>query len=293
MARRRSSGEVIPLRSLSGYKPDFDALACSQLRAARSSQDMSVGEFAKVLTGLVGWPVTPSAVEAWEHAAGAQPPASVVLAAQHLNRDPEALVVAEHSSQPEVFIDFTEEDNRVIAQRIRVAGTVFFAAHTGYNAMVSQYQVPIREAIANKCSLRVVVSNPDGPLMASKELTRRLCPSIRQEGEIGDVLRACARHRQHALERGMPAENVQARVYNGVPSMNLLLVDGWLRVIPYLPLVDAADSPVFEYTFDPTDPPPLIRKYLLAIERLWEGSTTPVPDEGAPQSQQGSTQQAG
>jgi hypothetical protein len=292
MAPRRSSGEVIPLRSHAAYKPDFDALACRQLRAARLSRDMPVGEFAKVLTDLVGWPVTPSAVEAWEDAAGAQPPASVVLAAQHLSRNPEALAGAAAPDQPEVFVDLTEEDNRVIAQRIRGASAIFFAAHTGYNAMVSQYQAPIRDAVANECTVRVVVSNPDGPLMASKELTRRLCPSIRQEGEIGDVLRACARHRRHAMQLGMPADNVQARVYNGVPSMNVMLVDGWLRVIPYLPLVDAADSPVFEYIFDADDPPPLIRKYLVAIERLWEDSEATC-DEEAPQPRPATTQHAG
>jgi hypothetical protein len=252
---------------------------------------MSVAEFAKLLTDFVGWPVSPSAVEAWEDAAGAQPPASVVLAAQHLNRNPEALAAA-GPGQPEVFVDLTEEDNRVIAQRIRGARAIFFAAHTGYNAMVSQYQAPIRDAVANECTVRVVVSNPDGPLMASKELTRRLCPSIRQEGEISDVLCACARHRQYATQLGMPADNVQARVYSGVPSMNVLLVDGWLRVIPYLPLVDAADSPVFEYTFDPDDPPPLIRKYLIAIERLWEDSEV-ASDEAAPQPRRVTAQQAG
>jgi hypothetical protein len=192
-----------------------------------------------------------------------------------------------------VFINFTEEDNRVIAQRTRGAGAVFFAAHTGYNAMVSQYQAPIRDAITSECTVRVVVSIPDGPVMASKELTRRLCPSIRQEGEIGDVLHVCARHRRHVMQLGLPADNVQARVYSGVPSMNVFLVDGWLRVIPYLPLVDAADSPVFEYTFDTDDPSPLIRKYLLVIERLWEDSSEVALDEAGPQPRHLTTQQAG
>ncbi|MFG3687837.1 hypothetical protein [Micromonospora sp. NPDC047740] len=171
-----------------------------------------------------------------------------------------------------IHLDLTEEDNRAVAQRIRTARSIFFAAHTGYNAMVSQYQPAVRDAITQGATLRVVVSDPHGPLMKEPELTRRLCPSIRQAGEIDDVLYACARHRLRATQEGFPVEHVQARTYPGPPSLNILLVDGWLRLIPYLPLVDAADSPVYEYEFDPDEPTPLIGKYLAAVEQLWEGS---------------------
>ncbi|SCF13577.1 hypothetical protein GA0070607_5970 [Micromonospora coriariae] len=178
-----------------------------------------------------------------------------------------------------VHLDLTKEDNRAVAQRIRTAGSIFFAAHTGYNAMVSQYQSAVRDAIMQGATLRVVVSDPSGPLMKERELTRRLCPSIRQSGEIHDVLYACARHRSRAAQHRFAVEHVQARTYPGPPSMNILLVDGWLRLIPYLPLVDAADSPVYEYEFDPEEPTPLIRKYLAAIEQLWTGSEDVDLDE--------------
>lgn len=169
-----------------------------------------------------------------------------------------------------VFIDLNDQDNRLIAQRIRAGKNVFFAAHTGYNALVSQYQSAIRDAIATGCKLRVVITDPDGPLMAQSELTRRLCPSIRQEGEIQDVLRACARFRQEARKSNQDSTNVQTRVYSGVPNMNALLVDGWLRVIPYLPLVDGAECPVFEHEFNMDQPSALVAKYLLSINRIWE-----------------------
>ena len=61
-----------------------------------------------------------------------------------------------------VFVDLTEEDNRAIAQRIRAANDIFFVAHTGYNALVSQYQPAIRHAVTNGCRLRVVITNPKG-----------------------------------------------------------------------------------------------------------------------------------
>lgn len=168
-----------------------------------------------------------------------------------------------------IFLDATEEDNRAIAQRIRGAKNIFFAAHTGYAAMVGQYQAAIRSALTNGARLRVVVSDPDGPLMQLPELTTRLCPSIRQAGEIQDVLYTCARHRQHLEQIGRDGDNMQARVYTGPPSMNILLVDRWLRLIPYLPLVDAAESPVYEFDFGDDGPAPLLDKYLMSIERLW------------------------
>ena len=179
---------------------------------------------------------------------------------------------APYSTELDVFVDMNDEDNRLIAHRIRQAKSIFFAAHTGYAAMVSQYQAAIRQAVANGCRLRVVVSNPDGPLMQQPDLTHRLCPSIRQAGEIADVLNTCRRHRAQALANGHHADNVQARTYDGPPSMNVLLVDDWLRVVPYLPLVDAAESPVFEFAINAEDPSPLIRKYFTSIDRLWADS---------------------
>lgn len=58
--------KVVDLRTRSGYRPDFAALARRRLFASRHSLDMSSGEFATMLTPLVGWPVSAKAVEAWE-----------------------------------------------------------------------------------------------------------------------------------------------------------------------------------------------------------------------------------
>ena len=187
-------------------------------------------------------------------------------------RQPDDSPFARYDLDVDVLLDLTEEDNRSVAQRIRRARSIFFAAHTGYNAMVSQYQVAVREAVRKGSTLRVVISDSNGPLMKQAKLTKRLCPSIRQEGEILDVIEACNRHQTEAVKAGHPADNVQIRLYQGPPSMNVLIVDGWLRIISYLPLLDAAESPVFEYQFDAEQPPQLIRKYLTSIERLWVDS---------------------
>ncbi len=187
---------------------------------------------------------------------------------------PDAAGESTSGNDPDVaiFVDLNQEDNRTIAHRIRTAKEIFFAAHTGYNAMVSQYQAAIRDAVRNGCRLRVVITNPSGPLLAQRELTRRLCPSIRQEGEIKDVIATVKRHRSFAVEAGYPEGNVDVKVYNGIVTMNALSVDGWLRVIPYLPLVDAAECPVFEFEYNCESPSPVIAKYLMSINNLWQDS---------------------
>ncbi len=208
--------------------------------------------------------------------AGEAPPASEINdATHHYSRRHEPVPGSdslEDSGLFSIFLDLNDEDNRAIAVRIRNADDIFFVAHTGYNAMVSQYQGALRRAVEGGGRLRVVISDPNGPLMKASELTQRLCPSVRQAGEIGDVLEACHRHQRHAVEQGHAPNQVQVRLYRGVPSANLLLVDGWLRMIPYLPLLDAADSPVFEFEFDTKRPTRLIQKYLRVLESLWKGS---------------------
>jgi hypothetical protein len=208
--------------------------------------------------------------------AGEAPPASEISdATHHYSRRHEPVPgsdTLEDSGLFSIFLDLNDEDNRAIAVRIRNADDIFFVAHTGYNAMVSQYQGALRRAVEGGGRLRVVISDPNGPLMKASELTQRLCPSVRQAGEIGDVLEACHRHQRHAVEQGHAPNQVQVRLYRGVPSANLLLVDGWLRMIPYLPLLDAADSPVFEFEFDTKRPTRLIQKYLGVLESLWKGS---------------------
>ncbi|GAA0564190.1 hypothetical protein GCM10010172_54540 [Paractinoplanes ferrugineus] len=180
-----------------------------------------------------------------------------------------------------IYDNLNDEDNRAISQRIRNGRNIFFVAHTGYNAMVSLYQSPMRAALEKGAVLKVVVTAPENAIMQYEQLKHRLCPSIRQEGEIREVLAACERHRAHAVRFGQPAENVQARTYLGVPSMNALLVDGWLRLIPYLPLIDAAESPVFEYFFDVDSPSTTIKTYLRSLNLLWSDSTPSLDQDKA------------
>ena len=173
----------------------------------------------------------------------------------------------------EILVDFTQEDNREIARRLREGKDIRFMAHTGYNAMVSMYQAPIREAVRNGASLQVIATDPDGPLMSLPELSHRLCPSIRQREEVIEVMEACRRHAQTVLDRDGRQGSVAFGLYMGIPHVNLLIIDDWLRVVTYLPLVDAAECPVVEVT-NVGDGQRLFARYTTAFERSWSDSRT-------------------
>ena len=72
------------LGSHSAHPLDFSALARSQLREAREKLGASPGEFAEILTKLVGHYLPSGVVEAWERSVGGAPPSDVLLAAQQL-----------------------------------------------------------------------------------------------------------------------------------------------------------------------------------------------------------------
>ncbi len=69
---------VIDLRTRSTYTPDCATLARNRLSLARKSLGMTIEEFAATLTSLVGWPVNPDALEAWE--SSVVPPGDIVIA---------------------------------------------------------------------------------------------------------------------------------------------------------------------------------------------------------------------
>ncbi|MDP4501132.1 hypothetical protein [Nonomuraea turcica] len=71
-------GKVIDLRTRSTYQPDCATLARNRLLLARKSLGLTHAEFADMLTPMVGWPVSPDAVEAWE--TSLVPPGDVLIA---------------------------------------------------------------------------------------------------------------------------------------------------------------------------------------------------------------------
>lgn len=73
-----ASAEVVSIAAHASYRPGYKQLASAQVLAGREALRMSHEEFAAHLGVLLGWRVTPEAVERWEQ--GSIPPGDVVLA---------------------------------------------------------------------------------------------------------------------------------------------------------------------------------------------------------------------
>jgi hypothetical protein len=74
-----AGGGVAHLSGHPRWRADFKQLACQGLARARGKLGMERGDFAMMLTGLVGWDVTESHITSWE--GGTAPPSDVLLAA--------------------------------------------------------------------------------------------------------------------------------------------------------------------------------------------------------------------
>lgn len=127
---QQTVSKVIDLRTRSTYQPDYATLARTRLLMARTSLDMSHGEFAAMLTPLIGWPVSAEAAEAWETTV--VPPGDVLVAisaitpaaadrlgirshkfiAVHIGADAVTRLIAEHPAEP--------TDDRIGGHKLRV-----------------------------------------------------------------------------------------------------------------------------------------------------------------------------
>lgn len=84
--RIRRSGNVVELRTRAGYQPDYAALARNRIMMARTAAGLSPGEFAAVLSSLVGRTFTAEHVTSWE--TDITPPGDVLLAAMSVGPSP-------------------------------------------------------------------------------------------------------------------------------------------------------------------------------------------------------------
>lgn len=86
--------KVVDLRTRPRYQPDVAALARRRITDARHTLDLSTAAFASMLTPLVGWPVTPEAVEGWE--SDSIPPGEVLVAVDSVAQDGPYLPTEQH-----------------------------------------------------------------------------------------------------------------------------------------------------------------------------------------------------
>lgn len=84
-----SRSDVVSIGRRGSFQPKFNSLASQRLRSARKNLGMARGEFASLLTGMVGWKVTEAALANLEQRS--TPPGDLLLAAAAADGGPLAM----------------------------------------------------------------------------------------------------------------------------------------------------------------------------------------------------------
>jgi len=261
-----SASGVISIRARASYRPDYKRLASAQVAAARAKLSLDCGEFADYLGGLLGWTVTPEAVEHWEQ--GSIPPGDVLLASAVAAQDLPSNVLAfplnataertaamlsgigpaiDHVGDPaEAVLPYA--DRGLISRQqwnAIISGT---ADHLWLSGMAEagyarDDAVPgiIAEAAARGCQVRVLLLNPDYPGTDDIDADEG-SPA----GTLATRIRASLVRFAHMRKEAGP--NMQLRTYDAHPAVSVIRGDEQMLVTPYLRFCAGSNSPTFELT---------------------------------------------
>lgn len=136
------SAEVVSI-ARAAYRPDYKRLASGHVANARGKLGMSHAEYADHLAALLGWRVTPEAVEHWER--GSTPPGDVLLASVAAAQD---VLLPEGTTSlldpvPGGFPAGALAGQWVTAYQFAHAGMVRFHADIAHVTAVSERQVQV------------------------------------------------------------------------------------------------------------------------------------------------------
>jgi Domain of unknown function (DUF5919) len=260
-------GEVVSLRGRTGRQhADYKRLVAEQVAAGRAALGLSPAEFAAYLGDLLGWTVTPGAVERWEQAATT--PGDVLLAsAVAAKKSPGDVLTfplkasAEDTSallgEIEGADDYAGDPTGAVlpyADRGQISrqqwndiirGTtehlwLYGMAEFGYAA---DDDVPgiVAEAAAVGCQVRVLLLDPDHPGTGDIDADEG-SPAGTLTARIRASLARFTRMRDEA------GPNMQLRTYDVYPSVSVIRGDDRMLVTPYLRFSVGSNSPTFEFT---------------------------------------------
>jgi hypothetical protein len=220
-------------------------------------QPQTASEFAELLAGVLGWRVTPEAVESWETAT--VPPGDVLVAS--------GLVA--HRETPPAGETATQDDliGRLIGSRFADVTAIFAtrseftsnlpphllfddarsvrAAGLSLNLICQQYaDQRFRKLLADGAIFQCLFLDPAGDAIKQRE---------QEEGFPAGYLSALTdlniRTIQQRVRDRLPAETrdrLQLAAYDETIRLNLILIDQQTCIMqPYLPEARGVDSPTF------------------------------------------------
>ena len=285
MAAPGDADGVVSLRARTSYRPDYKRLASEQVSAARVKLGLSSAEFADYLGELLGWTVTPAAVERWEQ--GSIPPGDVLLASAVASRETAGDVLAfplsasaERTTDLLGGIGFIPEqagdptgavlpyaDRGLITRRqwndiIRGAADqlwLYGMAEFGY---ASDDDVPgiITEAAAAGCQVRILLLDPDHEGTADIDADEGSPP-----GTLTARIRAALARFTRMREEAGP--NMRIRTYSTYPTVSVIRGDDRMLVTPYLRFSVGSNSPTFEFT--QASARKMFARYARHFDQIW------------------------
>lgn len=184
MVDGRRPGEVINLGAARGRRVDVAAMARDRFASSRRASGLSPHEFADVLMDILGWPVTPEAVLAWEESG--VPPGDVLSAAEIVVGLAEPATSSETMAAGGSGFDLVADYGDVQAALARVIdGARETLATTGSRSRDPDYLTRIESAIADRPTLvhyRVLHGPPRGGALKNHLL--RLVDLRQEEGSV-------------------------------------------------------------------------------------------------------------
>lgn len=277
------TGEVIELRSRSGYRPDMGALARQQIASARNRLGLTPAEFAEVLQPVLGWAPSAAMIESWEDSV--VPPGDVILsvglAAQSAPREPadrsdsdlvSQLLGSRFADVEAVYATRSEFTARMPPHTLFGGASDIKAAGLSLNILCQQYaDESLRSLIENGANVRCLFLAPDGAAIKARE---------REEGhEPGHLSSLNHLNIQILVQRVRErlAEPVRDRLaiatYDETIRFNITIVDGAVAVVqPYLYAARGIEAPTLVLHRRDTVSG-LFRAFEETFSWLWERST--------------------
>jgi len=279
-----SGGEVVSLRARTGYRPDYKGLVCAVIAAGRARLGLTTTEFAAYLADLLGWTVSPAAVERWEQ--GSTPPGDVLAVAAAAVKAPgdvltfplnasaedvSALLegvsgIGEYAGDPTGTVLPYADRGLITRQQWNdiIRGTtdqlwLYGMAEFGY-AYDDEVPEIVTEAAAGGCQVRVLLLDPDHEGTADIDADEGSPP-----GTLTARIRASLS--RFISMRGQAGPNMRVRTYNTYPSVSVIRGDDRMLVTPYLRFSVGSNSPTFEFT--EASARKMFNRYARHFDQIW------------------------
>jgi len=259
------SAEVVSIAAHASYRPGYKQLASAKVLAGREALGMSHEEFADHLAVVLGWRVTPEAVEHWEQ--GSTPPGDVVLACDAAAGGGSLefpVADGQHGDQVRPYsgrgLIARDQWNGIISGTTRHLW-LYGMAEQGY---ANDDAVPgiLTEAAGAGCDVRVLLLDPDSPAAAAVCADEGSPP-----GTLPARIRA-ALAEFTAMRAACPV--IAIRLYDTYPTASIVRGDGEMLATPYLRYFFGANSPTFALTAESA--PVMFARYERHFESMWSNA---------------------